>query len=164
MQEDAQLAVGVPFVAERVLHFGLAAICSVGEVVGAHGNGSLSTDINLVVLEDHVRPSLAAVDGKASILSIAVLDGFVPNKVGHGIFGCRSKLRFGCLGWLEENIGMAIAIQRPSCFRRSGNIVSSIQVGLGDTLDGPGPCCLHTFHLCFGDRCSWRGWGHAEWH
>ena len=159
MEANAQLAVGVPLVAERVLHFGLAAICSVGEVVGAHGDGNIASDINLVVFKNHVRPSFSTVDGKASILRIAVLDSFVPNKVGHGVSRCRSKWRFGCLSGLEEHVRVAIAIELASSFGSSCDVVSSVQVGLGDTFDGAGPCCLHSLHFRFGNL---RGWSRGR--
>ena len=160
MQEDAHFTVCILLVAESILNFGLASICSAGEEVGAHSNGNLSTDINLVVLEDHVRPSLAAVDGKASILSIALLDSFVPNKVGHGICASWSKRRFGCLGWFEEHVRVSIAIKLTGWFASGCYVVSSIQVGLGDTLDGTGPRCLCSLHFFFGNLCSWRSKGH----
>ena len=85
MEEDAHLAVRILLVAESVLNFGLASICSAGEEVVAHGNGNIASHINLVVVKNHVRPSLSTVDGEASILQIPILDRLVPNKVGHGI-------------------------------------------------------------------------------
>ena len=54
VQEDAHLAIRVLLVAEGVLHLGLAAICSAGEVVVAHGNGHTSAHIDLVIVENHI--------------------------------------------------------------------------------------------------------------
>ena len=154
VEEDAQLAVGVPLVAERVLHLGLASICSAGEEVGAHGNGNIASDVDLVVFKNHVRPSFSAIYGETSILNIAILDRFVPNKVGHGICASWSKRRLSCLGRLEEHVCVSIAVELTSCFGSSCNVVASVEVGLGDTLDGAGPCCLHTLHFLVGDLCS----------
>ena len=154
MEEDAHLAVSILLVAESVLNFGLASICSAGEEVVAHGNGNIATDINLVVVKNHVRPSLSTVDGKTSILKMTLLDRLVPNKVGHGIGGCGSKLGFSCLGWLEQHICVSIAVELTGCFGSSCNVVASVKIGLGDTLDGIGPCCLHTLHFLFSNLCN----------
>ena len=164
VEANAQLAVGIPLVAERVLHFGLAAICSVGEVVGAHGNGNIAADIDLVVLEDHVRPSFSTIYGETSILNIAILHRFVPNKVGHGICASWSKRCFGCLGWFEEHVRVTIAVELTSCFGSSCNVVASLQIGPGNTLDGVCPCCLYALHLLYGNLCSWSGGRLTERH
>merc|ERR1719423_548977 len=142
VQKDAYLAVCILLVAESVLDLGLAPICRTGEEVVAHGNGNIATDIDLVIVEDHVRPSLATIDRKASIFSMTILNCAVPNKVGHRISSGRPKLCFSCLGWFEEHICVAIAIQLTSSFGSSCNIVPTIKIGLGDLLDGSGPCCL----------------------
>merc|ERR1712136_262877 len=104
-----------------------------GAEVVAHGNGNIATDIDLVIVEDHVRPSLATIDRKASIFSMTILNCAVPNKVGHRISSGRPKLCFSCLGWFEEHICVAIAIQLTSSFGSSCNIVPTIKIGLGDS-------------------------------
>ena len=71
------------------------------------------------------------------------------NKIGHSLCGSRSKRRFGCLCWFEEHVGVAIAIELASRLGRRCDVVSSIQVGLGDTLDGAGPRCLCSLHFLF---------------
>ena len=85
MEEDAHLAVRILLVAESVLNFGLASICSAGEEVVAHGNGNIASDINLVVVKTTFDHPFPTVDGEAGILKITLLDRSVSNKVGHGI-------------------------------------------------------------------------------
>ena len=51
-------------VAECVLNLGLASIACAREVVISHCNGNITSHIDLVVFENHVRPALAAVDGE----------------------------------------------------------------------------------------------------
>jgi len=52
VEKDAHLAIGVLLVTERILNFGLAAICGTGEVVVAHGDGDFAGKLNLVIVED----------------------------------------------------------------------------------------------------------------
>ena len=54
VEEDAHLAVRILLVAESVLNFGLASICSAGEKVVAHGNGNIAADMNFVVVKNHI--------------------------------------------------------------------------------------------------------------
>eukprot|EP00438_Fugacium_kawagutii_P010536 Skav214533 [mRNA] locus=scaffold410:343894:347740:+ [translate_table: standard] len=42
---------------------------------------------------------------------------------------------------------MTIAVQFTSCISSRSHIVSAIQVGLGNLLDGIRPCFLGSFHL-----------------
>jgi len=51
VEKDAHLAIGVLLVTERILNFGLAAICGTGEVVVAHGDGDATSELDLVVVE-----------------------------------------------------------------------------------------------------------------
>lgn len=60
VEKYADLFVGAPFVAERVLHHGLFAGRGACKVVVAHGKGDVPFDFNLVVVEDAVRPPFAA--------------------------------------------------------------------------------------------------------
>ena len=105
VQEDAHVAVSILLVAKGVLYFGLASIRTAGEIVVAHGDGRVAVHLNLVVVEHNVSPALATVDGEACVLLMTVLHGLVPNKVRHGVGGCRSELGFCCLpcpGWCSR--------------------------------------------------------------
>ena len=53
------------FSKKRIFHLGLAAIRAASEIIVSHGNSNLTHHIDLVVVKDHLRPALAAVDGKA---------------------------------------------------------------------------------------------------
>ena len=41
----------------------------------AHGERHVAVEVDLVVVVDAARPALAAVDGEARVLRVAVLDG-----------------------------------------------------------------------------------------
>ena len=72
VEEDAGLAVGVALVAEGVLDLGLLARGGAGEDVRAHRDGNLAVAFDLMVLEDDVGETLAAVDREAAVLGDAV--------------------------------------------------------------------------------------------
>eukprot|EP00438_Fugacium_kawagutii_P016911 Skav236268 [mRNA] locus=scaffold2289:43457:45967:- [translate_table: standard] len=122
-------------VAKCVLYLGLASISSAGEVVVSHGNGNVAVQFDLVV------PTLAAIDCKATILSnsISLLHSFGTHKVRHGLACLRAELDILGLCWLEEHVAMTIAVQFTSCIRSCSHVVSAIQVGLGNLLDGIRP-------------------------
>ena len=83
----AHLAVVVALVAEGVVDVDLVAGGRVREGVVTHGLGGGAVEVDLVVVEDDVRPSLAAVDGKTGVLALEllVLHRLRANKVP----GCR---------------------------------------------------------------------------
>ena len=54
MQEDAHFTVCILLVAEGILNFGLASVCSACEEVVAHRNGNIATNVHLVVAKDHI--------------------------------------------------------------------------------------------------------------
>ena len=66
---DARLAVGAPLVAKSVLDLDLVAGSGASEVVVAHRDRGAAHQRDLVILIHAVRPSLAAVDGEAGVLS-----------------------------------------------------------------------------------------------
>jgi len=72
VEEDPQLTILAPLVAEAVLNLGHFAILGTGEVIVAHGSCNVATDLDLVVLKDHCRPTFATIDGKAAILRITI--------------------------------------------------------------------------------------------
>eukprot|EP00438_Fugacium_kawagutii_P030405 Skav230848 [mRNA] locus=scaffold3471:225712:229087:- [translate_table: standard] len=124
--------------AMATLHLGLASISSTGEVVVSHGNGNVAVQFDLVVLKHNIFPTFAAIDCKAAILSnsISLLHSFGTHKVRHGLACLRAELDILGFCWLEEHVAMTIAVQFTSCISSCGHIVSAIQVGLGNLLDG----------------------------
>eukprot|EP00438_Fugacium_kawagutii_P021252 Skav207773 [mRNA] locus=scaffold2087:200633:201930:+ [translate_table: standard] len=136
-------------VAKCVFHLGLASISSAREVVVSHGNGNVAVQFNVVVIKDNIAPTFAAIDCKATILSnsISLLHSFGTHKVRHGLACLRAELDILGFCWLEEHIAMTIAVQFTSCLSSCSHIVSAIQVGLGNLLDGIRPCFLGSFHL-----------------
>ena len=66
------LAIRILRVAKGVLDLGLASISAAGEEIVAHGNSDLANDVDEVVVEDHVGPAFATIDGKA-FTSLAAL-------------------------------------------------------------------------------------------
>eukprot|EP00438_Fugacium_kawagutii_P003048 Skav229451 [mRNA] locus=scaffold397:278040:279268:- [translate_table: standard] len=97
----------------------------------------------------NIAPTFATIDGKATILSnsISFLHSFGTHKVRHGLACLRAELDILGFCWLEEHVAMTIAIQFTSCISSCSHIVSAIQVGLGNLLDGIPPCVLGSFHL-----------------
>ena len=131
VQEDAHLAVESTLaVAKRVLDLGLLTGSCTGEVVGAHRDARPADDLDLVIVEDHLAPALAAVDREAAILRDAVLDGLGTDKVRHGVRARWAEGHLGGLGRLEENIRMAIAVQLARGIRGSLHVVAAVQVRL----------------------------------
>merc|ERR1719476_675216 len=74
VEEDAHFTVIAAFVPKGVLDLGLLSGGGTGEVVVAHGNGNVTLDFDLVVVIHAIRPALAAIDRKAVVLSVAVVD------------------------------------------------------------------------------------------
>eukprot|EP00438_Fugacium_kawagutii_P009941 Skav214634 [mRNA] locus=scaffold1009:54602:55939:+ [translate_table: standard] len=108
-----------------------------------------------MVREDNIRPTFAAVDCKATILSnsISFLHSFGTHKVRHGLACLRAELNILGFCWLEKHLAMTIAVQFTSCISSCSHIVSAIQVGLGNLLDGIRPCSLGSFHLLLATSC-----------
>eukprot|EP00438_Fugacium_kawagutii_P013848 Skav219989 [mRNA] locus=scaffold137:211260:212542:+ [translate_table: standard] len=98
---------------------------------------------------NNILPTFAAIDCKATILSnsIRLLHSIGTHKVRHGLACLRAELDILGFCWLEEHVAMTIAVQFTSCISSCSHIVSAIQVGLGNLLDGIRPCCLTSFHL-----------------
>jgi len=151
VQEDAHLAVGVLTVAESVLDLHLRTVGGVREVVGAHSDGGVTAELDLVVVEYHVGPTLATVDCEACILGVAVLDCRAADKVRHGLVGRGAERVLGGLGRLEEHVGVAVAVQLAGRLARRADVVAAGQVDLGDGLYGVGPVGLSLEHLQLGD-------------
>merc|ERR1712187_752925 len=97
VKADAHLAVVVALVAEGVLDLGLVTGGGAGEDVRAHRNRNLVVALNLVVGEDNRLPALAAVDGEATVLLVATLDGIVADEVRHGLRAGRAERVLGSL-------------------------------------------------------------------
>mmetsp|Transcript_44348 Transcript_44348/g.101667 ORF Transcript_44348/g.101667 Transcript_44348/m.101667 type:complete len:268 (-) Transcript_44348:322-1125(-) len=157
MEEDADLAVVAAPVAEGVLDLGLATRGRAGEVIVAHGNANAVLDLDLVVVVHAVRPALATVDREAGVLVVAVVDNLAANEVRHRLLAGRSELELGCLGGLEEDVGVAISVELAGGLSSSSNVVATLFVSLGDALDGIRPVLLHLENLRLGDRRQGRG-------
>ena len=67
---------------------------------------------------------LPPVDGKAGVFLMTVLHCFVPNKIRHSVGGCWSELGFHCLGWLEQHVRAAVAVELTSCLGSSCDIIT----------------------------------------
>ena len=152
VEENADLSILIFFVAECVFDLRLASISSTCEVVVAHGNGNISVQVNLMVVKDDIGPAFATIDCKASILRNSVINCLWPYEVRHGLACHRAKLDILGFGWLEEHVAMAIAIKFTCCFACCCNIVSSLNIGLGDSFDGICPCLLCGANLLLWDR------------
>jgi len=81
VQVDAHLAVVVALVPKGVLDLGDAVVRCRVKVVLAHGLGSGSVEVDLVIVEDHLLPAHTTVEGKALVLGIAALDLVTADKV-----------------------------------------------------------------------------------
>eukprot|EP00438_Fugacium_kawagutii_P013847 Skav219988 [mRNA] locus=scaffold137:210663:211150:+ [translate_table: standard] len=107
---------------------------------------------------NNILPTFAAIDCKATILSnsIRLLHSIGTHKVRHGLACFRAELDILGFCWLEEHVAMTIAVQFTSRICSCSHVVSAIQVGLGNLLDGIRPCLLGSFHLfhrdCEGHR------------
>merc|ERR1719311_174601 len=91
VQEDAHLTIVASFVPERVLDLRLFASGRTSEVIVAHGNGNSLLELDLMVVVHTVRKALAAIDRKATVLSIAV-DSLAAHEIGHRLLGRRPEL------------------------------------------------------------------------
>ena len=167
VEKDADLSISILFVAKCVLHLGLTSISSTGKVVGAHGDSDIAVQINLVIVKDHIWPALATTDSKASIFGNSVFHCLRPHEVGHGLACIRTERDIPGFRWFEHHVGVAIAIEFACCFACSRNVITFIEIGLGNTLDGVSPCSLCGANLLFSDWCrishgwpspdKWRG-------
>jgi len=153
VEEDARLAVVAALVAEGVLDAGFVAGGSTREPVGAHRDRNVARVVDLVVLEDDLRPALAAVDCKATVLFDALIDGVGTNEVAHGRLAGRAERHIGGLGRLEEHVGVAVAIELCGGLARSGDVVLAVEERLADGLDGVRPTLLAFNHV---RRCQGR--------
>jgi len=143
VQEDAHLVAGIVLlVAEGVLDLGLRVVGSRGEVVGAHGDGHIAVELDLVVVEDDIFPALATVDREACILVVPVVDHRAAHEVGHRLIGSRSEGVLGCLCRLEEHVRVPITVQLAGCSAGGADVVAAVQVHLGNVLDRGGPIGL----------------------
>merc|ERR1740121_3497084 len=147
VQKDAHPAVFIFLIAEGVLDLSFRRVGGGGEVVSAHGDCGIATQLNLVVLEDHVRPALAAVDGEACVLVVATWHSRAANKVGHGRVRSGAEGVFSRLGRLEEHIGMAIAVQLTSGQGSRADVVTIREASLRYDLDGVCPLVLRIEHI-----------------
>mmetsp|Transcript_50032 Transcript_50032/g.82311 ORF Transcript_50032/g.82311 Transcript_50032/m.82311 type:complete len:295 (+) Transcript_50032:64-948(+) len=149
VQADAHLSIFALPVAKGVLHFADGSIRTAAEVVVAHGNGNVAVQVDLMVVEHHIGPTLATVDGEAMILrnSFTSSHSIGPHEVGQGLDRLGTELHVLRLGGLEEDISMAIAIEFTGIFQGQCHIVSAFQVDLGNALDGFHPSSLGVLHL-----------------
>jgi len=150
VQVDADLAVLAALVAEGVLDLGHVTSGRAREDVRAHGGGGGAVERDLVVVERDALPALAAVDRKAGILVVAVVDDRAANKVRHGLAASRAEGHLGGLGRLEEDLGVAVAVQLGGGVARRADVVALVSVGGGDGLDRISPSSLGREDLLLG--------------
>jgi len=135
VQENAHLAVGILLVAEGVLDRDLFAGRCAGEDVRAHCDRRVAVEVDLVVRELDVLPALAAVDGEAGVLLVALVDHAAADEVRHRLAARRAEGELCGLGRLEEHVGVAIAVELASAMARSSDIVAIREIGLADGSD-----------------------------
>mmetsp|Transcript_24695 Transcript_24695/g.40949 ORF Transcript_24695/g.40949 Transcript_24695/m.40949 type:complete len:225 (+) Transcript_24695:209-883(+) len=163
VEKDAQLTIGATLIAEGVLDPDLVAGGRAGEDVRAHRDCDIAVEVNLVVGELDVRPALAAVDGKASVLIVAVIDYAATDKIRHRLAARWAEGEFGSLGRLEEHVSAAIAIKVVCRLRGRAHVVAAGKVRLRDAHDGVAPRPLrghelvHRDGLWGGHRCVCEG-------
>ena len=72
MKKDPELSIFCLFVPESVLDFVFGPRFGASEVVVAHGNCEVASQLSLVVLKHDIRPALAAVNGETGVLRRAL--------------------------------------------------------------------------------------------
>merc|ERR1712178_555657 len=144
LKEDAHLTIVAALIPEGVLHCGLLSSGSTREVVVPHCNGNVTLDFDLVVVVNAIRPALAAIDRKAAVLSVAVVDGLAPDKVGHRLLGRGPELVFGSLSRLEEHVVLAVCVELASRVGCRLHVVAVFLINLRDALDSARPRVLHS--------------------
>jgi len=111
VQVDAHFAVIVPFIAKRVLDLGNAVVRRGVEVVLAHRLGGRTVEVDLVVVEDHLLPTRAIIEGKATVLGIPAGDLVAADEVREGALPRGTEGVLGGLGRLEEHIRATVAVE-----------------------------------------------------
>jgi len=141
VQADAHDAILAPLVAEGVLDAHLVARGRVGEDVVAHRLRSRAVEVDLVVAEGDVLPAAAAVDREAGVLALegVILHRLGADKVRHRLLAGGAERVVRRLGWLEQHIAVAVAVQLASRLARRRNVVALLGVHLGDGGDRVGP-------------------------
>ena len=152
-QKDPHVAVIVRLVPKGVLDAVLGTRGRVREDVVAHCDSRVAVEIDIVVAEHHPGPALSAVDGEAVVLAIklVVVHRIRAHKVGHCILGLRAKRVVGRPGWLEEHLGVAIAVQYAGAVPSGRDEVTPLLVHLGNANDGFGPRHLRRNDVLLGD-------------
>merc|ERR1711879_797951 len=100
-----------------------------------------------MVGEDNFLPAVAPVDRKAGILLIAPLDDAAAHEVRHCLGSGGTEWVLCRLGWLEQHLRMAIAIQLSCCISRRANVIVLSEVLCGDGLDRVSPIDLALDHI-----------------
>jgi len=77
-----------------------------------------------VVRELDVLPALAAVDGEAGVLLVALVDHAAADEVRHRLAARRAEGELCGLGRLEEHVGVAIAVELAGCRAGRANVVA----------------------------------------
>jgi len=149
VQVDAHLAVVVALVAEGVLDAHLVARRRVREDVVAHGLGGGAVEVDLVVVEDDVRPAAAAVDGEAGVLALVlvVVHRLRADEVRHGALAGGAERVLGRLGRLEQHVGLAVAVELARRLAGRRDVVALLGVNLRDGRDRVRPQLLRLKHL-----------------
>jgi len=156
MQEDADLAIITPLIAECVLNLCLVTCSGASEIVVAHSNTKPTRQLDLMVVIHAVCPAFATINGKSCVFGIATINNIASNEVRHGFLCCRAELIFGSLGWLKQDIRVAIGIQLTRSISCSFYVITFVLVSLADCLNCTRPCFLHCQHLLLGDRFRCR--------
>ena len=133
VQADANLAVRVALVTERVLHLDDVAGGAVRELVRAHRDRHLAVTVYGVVLKHNLAPALTSVDGEPGVLVVAaLLDVGGAHEVRHGVVRGWTKGKRGRLGGFEQHLAVSVAVEFARGFTGEGDEVTLFEARLRD--------------------------------
>ena len=114
--------------------------------------------LRLVVAEDDLLPTLAAIDGEAGVLALelVVTHRLGADEVRHRLLGRGAEGVLRRLGRLEEDVGLAVAVQLASGTSGGADEVAAFAVDRRDDLDGADPVGLCREHLLLADSARGR--------
>eukprot|EP00964_Phaeocystis_antarctica_P029664 scaffold16723_cov53-Phaeocystis_antarctica.AAC.1 len=114
--------------------------------------------LRLVVAEDDLLPTLATVDGEAGVLALelVVTHRLGADEVRHRLLGRGAEGVLRRLGRLEEDVGLAVAVQLASGTSGGADEVAAFAVDRRDDLDGADPVGLCREHLLLADSARGR--------
>ena len=92
-----------------------------------------------MVLVHAGSPALSTVDGEATFLLVAALNGTSSHEVGRGLPSSGAESVLGGLGGLEHHVRVAAGIELASRLSSCLDVVTTLLVDAGDVGNGSGP-------------------------